>query len=554
MKRKLFATLLCLLMMATLLPIGSMAAVEYTGENLLKNGGFETTQAKDAAQPSNWNTLVIDGQAEKGTDYMLISGEEDGETVQPYSGDYAYKMIGKNSYDVETSKYSRIYIYQTLPELEVGKHYVLSGYINITEASGARVFIGQGTGYGGTATGGAMAYTGEDLTTNGWKKFSFLLSPTEETGVQFTVSCVLNNKGTVYLDDLSFYEKKNDTILAESGELEALHNDGAFSAPAAAYFDGYTKEGTNYDYVAENGQIMIKMRGLASSSGIKAMYPYYNKRLFVKENGNYVSTPVSVGDIVKLKFDAKLVSENTDLAGSYTCTVVHNAGQMYGSISIPSDALNKWVTVEYWFEISQYEQDGSTKMFTNLSESGFSVGVRQPLPGEAGKATADLLIDNFELYVDDGSYIGAGKTISTASGIKEVKDTTDTSLVIASASWNSRVSINEAYSSDEPIQPFVYYTNASEAETAVNAFSAIYEKPENGPKRLVAMANVPKTVATGASTSTTIPLSLENLELDADKTYCVETFLWNGSSIKPIVGKTEVSLTVADAIQETPEN
>lgn len=517
MKRKLFATLLCLLMMATLLPVGSMAS-ENSAETILSNGDFEKGVEGWTQNGSSEATVI------ETSDVPVEGGET---VVSPFKGK-ALKLSGKTDY------------YQVLSGLTEGEQYIVTGYVNapVTNDS-ARVFLGRGayspsSGSYASAVYNKYQFNNDDSlvipATNGWTKFTFVFeynvaanqpAASEAENIDKNYYLVLRNTkdsgAPSYFDEIKV-QSFNDEVIPGEKVL------------AYESFEAYTVD-YNLTHSLTNSIWDASSKPKGESRVINGEGVWYTK-----ENTNATQVTLATsskfnqlcedGDFLHLRFRAKNF-ENTN-------TEAPTLGFQYNStwpspkrISGIDTALNNgdWVNYDFWVH---YDSTLWNKIVICLA------------------ANDGWLLDDIVLSVANDAYVGTGKTLGT----NEATFTSSNTNATKTFTVKRRASAEIPYTNAETVSPYIYISTKEEAKTAFT-LTAVY-KNAGGNRQLVDVIAETLNATASADAYSTKSIDLSTLGLTAAEgvTYTAETYLWNEGIIKPMKNKVVMPITVAAA---TPE-
>lgn len=177
----------------------SLMAQDKAPQNLLKNAGFETKDAKNENLPSDWGVFCEKGDP---TAFALV-------TENPKEGSNAFKL----AFDTNASKFYGIG--QRIP-VKPGQIVVYSAYIrnkSLRDESYVQISIewinGEEPKKEISRTWGPQSKA-VDLTTDGWKKFEVTATAppgTAEMNIVVTMFPAGSPDGAVFLDDLSVSAK-----------------------------------------------------------------------------------------------------------------------------------------------------------------------------------------------------------------------------------------------------------------------------------------------------------------------------------------------------------
>ncbi len=528
MKRKLFATLVCLLMMATFLPTVGMA----TDTAILVNGGFEDDLAE-------W-TQITGG--ENTTTFSVVESDSIGEgegavTILPHSGSKMLKITGAG----------RKFFHQELKNLKPNRRYMFEGYVNIpVSGAGPKIMITDSLNLEAHVNYKSVLgwYTkGMTETTDGWQKFTRMLTYEDlvKAGVDtksFTISNTID--GNVYFDDISVRELDEDVLFRH--EFETFTNDqGTFtdagalialtpatntdSSPVASVYATADGNAIKIKSNGANGQDALKISLCNMSSG--ALLPGYKyPDGFSLPNG----TPLL------LRFKTKPLNIVTEGTTEYQAGVrtYYNGG-----------TAGAWVTCKVGVDTTEWTQH----------EMWFPMNSLMQLYILRGTADVDWLIDDIEICLAKDIYVENNATIHTTLG-DTFTDAKTTDVFLRSSVKK------DIYTSSDIFAPFIRLSTKEAAKRAL-AVTAVY-KNAGGYRQLlwVATKNMEATSSMDSYYNpyeTTlnanfkagihyvmgdVDLSTLNIVEEEGVTYFAETYLWDVAKMQAVTGKIVKPITV----------
>lgn len=509
MKRKILASLMCLLMMATLLPVGSVAA---ENAEILTNGDFEGGVDSNGI-PNGWTEFDrVSAEYSSG----LITGEdipaESVTAVTPHKG-ASFKIKGNVDY------------YQKLNNLVEGKKYLVEGYVNApVNNQGPVVFIGRGNHALTTAGNAVLLFNyyrngapttgaGETLTTGGWLRFTnvFQYSPNAANSVGGDWYLVLRNlnDNPVYYDSISITEVSDNVLFCEQFNTFANHieNDLKPSILDTTVID------LNYGGIpvvdsGKNGVLEIPGGALRQTGMTLSL-----------------DNVVTGSATIRVSFRAKNNSGTTGLNTVYVGPYPNAYGTPQGVTLDLSQNDGDWTYYEFIFD------------YTNGSWNKFKI-----YKGQFTSSSETWYLDDLVIEKVGDAFVGEGKTLT---GPVETVFTDPEGLTIT-----SRQFLDAPVLSTETVKPFVRFATAEENGDTALTMTAVY-KNEGSKRQLlnVITEKLDATASAAAYSTGSIDLSTLGLTAADGVTYTVETYLWDDGSIKPMTNKVSSPITVATATE-----
>ncbi|MBE7063046.1 MAG: hypothetical protein E7390_04550 [Ruminococcaceae bacterium] len=523
MKRKLFATLLCLLMMATLLPVGSMAT-ETAETPLLQNGDFEGV-VDSSGNPNGWAYYSYD--ADKGAERIVTDATA---AVQPQSGEKAVKIKGG-------SDNSRTYFYQRLMNLEAGKKYLVEGYINLPSESKFSAGICMGT------SAEAYQFTNSSIAfvnmyssglisakkTDGWIKVAkvFKYEPSSADEKWFLTFRAISATD-IYLDNFSIEEcdsiYKNgmdDYSGSTSLSIGTFINLGGFSSHLI------DKNGEGYvESTAMRGQNILQIK----LSDLKKFIPDLSSAQTLKLSWRLKIVEKTVLDDID-RWDLNLRFIKTGLSTNYG----------YKMTCVDS---GEWADYEFYFK-----WDPDNNSFDQIQLSGLYAYTASgtEINNNTNPYSAKCQVDDIAIDIIGPAYIGSGKTVHSVPVNAKYSNSDPAVYVVG----YGRTKTEAQYNSDETVTPFTRFATTQQSDSALTV-TAIY-KNEGSSRQLVDVITETLDATASATAYSTKSIDLSTLDLVAAEgvTYTAETYLWNDGTITPMKNKVVMPITVAVA---TPEN
>ncbi len=532
MKRKLFATLLCLLMMATLLPAGSIAA-DVVATNMIPNGDFEAdfVRISGVTRPAEGWTSTLSSTT-KG-EYGKISrvetdtyGEgEDAVVVNPAVKESTHFLKFEKLQTEESTPTRITYPISAATGFVEGKTYRAEAYVYIPENNGAvgLLFCASDTSDRGTP----QLYVGAGnfgIATNGWVKleydFVYTAADANGTGYDLSIRMVGTTANVAYFDEVKVYETDTTSLLSCYSPLNLGQDVKAFSTNPSSSVpeDEYalrTEPGNDSNFV-----ILVPSKRLADQSN-NTPYP--------------VKVPVSasriasydVDDFVKISFRVKVISstipENDIVLSLRANNTKFVAGQTYINvgITIPSDKVNSWVNVEYITHANN-----ATDNFAFKKNDGY-----------------DYYLDDIDIVPVSESFISDMSVWNEYDGTRQGSDGTTTYWL--KAYWGVK---GNSLTKDDTIFPKFWFKPDTATDKALAAV-AVYRKDDV--KRTLVDLKLDHIVASDALEpicyDEQIDLSTSGLE---PGNYEVEYFLWNNSGLLTLSDSVSIPVTITAA---TPE-
>ncbi len=499
MKRKILASLMCLLMMATLLPVGSVAAEEVV---FLTNGDFEGGADANGV-PIGWTEFDRDSTSAVYSCTLIDEADipaEEVSAVTPHNGT-SFKIQGNVDY------------YQKLNNLVSGKQYLIEGYVNApVNNQGPQVFIGKGNYTLTTGTNAEQIFnrflngadsSGIDKKTNGWLRFSavFRYSPDAATSLGADWYLVLRNlnDNPVYYDSISVTELSDNVLFYEG--FNTFTNSTNDLLPNVIRYS--TVLNNNYGGVGAVDSDNNGVCEIAASANFRQV--------------GLTLTPGPVVDTactIRLSFRARLGTGTVTslFVGPYTDTYANPTGYQL-------TLSNDW---KYYEIIMDYDPSvwSSFKFYKGATADG-------------GKwHLDDIMVEK----VND-AFVGTGKTLNDP--------TVTTYTAPAGLTMTTRQYATTSYTATETIKPFVRFATAEETDTALT-MTAVY-KNEGSKRQLVNVITETLTATASEAAYSTKSMDLSTLGLTAADgvTYTVKTYLWNDSTLKPLADDVVIPIAVA---------
>ncbi len=534
MKRKLFATLLCLLMMATLLPVGSTAADD-VATNMIPNGDFETDFVKisGVTRPAEgWSaTLSSSTKGEFGKISRVETdtyGEgEDAVVVNPAVKESTH-FLKYEKLQTEESTPTRItYPISAATGFVEGKTYRAEAYVYIPEnngADGAEGFLFCDSATSDRGSPRLSVGAGDFATvTNGWVKlqYNFVYTAKDETGKGYDLSIRMTGTAAkvVYFDEIKVYEINSNSLLSCSGFFNLAQDISDLSTGSSSVAENEyalrTEPGNTSNFV-----ILVPAIGLVDQQKNTA-YP--------------VKVPVSASkcssydldDFVKISFRVKIVSSTVPEADVMLPIRANNTlfgvSQNYigAGITIPSDKVNSWVNVEYITHANK-----ATAAYSFGSIEGY-----------------DYYLDDIDIVPVTESFINDMTLWNEYDGSRKGADGTTTYWL--KLYWGVK---GDSLTKDDTIIPKIWFKPDTATDKALAAV-AVY-KTDDVKRTLV---DIKLNYLEASDTlepicyDEQIDLSTSGLE---PGNYEVEYFLWKNSGLLTLSDSVSIPITITSS---TPE-
>ncbi len=321
MKKKFLAILLGALLVASMLPVGSMAAE--TPVNLLPNGDFEDafiSIAKDDGSgavfdgPAAGWTGVLATPYNPGVSYQVTSDNG----VTPYSGNSFLKLAREpESFTGGSSRADR-YVTLTYPlanaNLEDGAEYTFEYAVNFTtNANSAKVaaFITNNleVEYNGTVYAGNTSIA----STEGWVKetYTFRYSASNTYYVQLRINKSGSGAVVAYFDDVKLYKNATEPVEPVDPPVEPVDPpvEPVETQPSLLPNGGFDDAFVSYTFAEQGVSFNVPAEGWEGNYNTA-----YNSGLsYQKESDNGV-TPYAGTAFLKLTRDMSLYNQSVDSA------------------------------------------------------------------------------------------------------------------------------------------------------------------------------------------------------------------------------------------------
>lgn len=478
MKRKILASLMCLLMMALILPVSGMEVESLIGENVLVNGDFEIASEEKPVLPEGWTAFA------------------GGQLVQEDA------LAGNNAYYMKSSGTTTTTLSQKLTMLSAGKRYMLEGYVNLKKAvdKGVRVYIHQN---GSTKAG--MNYSNTVANpTDGYTKISYLFTGGENYEL---VISVLGDGTEAYFDNFAIYE--TDNLVKYEGGMDRLNSDLVADISSWKQYTGISDEimkpyvdkteGFN-NYTAQ----IVSM----SNSEVAAQYPldlYYD------------NVTVQNSDILKVKYRVKVLSSAVQ-AEDITLTIrtqdTKTANINYAlPVVIPKDKVNTWMDVEIILPRFSYA------WFTR-------------------HATCDYLLDDFEVSKLKNSGISDKKLISRTEFPFPETVTPAMPMRVVSI-FESVASVN---TSDVIYPYVYYVNSTETETKATSLVAVYKKEGATKQLLGLAIEGISSKSGIPGFFKQGINLSQYEMVAKDGVTYTLESYLLNGANLEPLVKNTKLMI------------
>ena len=564
MKKKILAILIGALLLVSMVPVGSMAAI---GENILPNGDFEsgfTSTPGEGWVPSLYNSAVgTTGDASSVTSATF--GEE---TILPVEGSTRFMQINRhNGEGGDLSKLNDritgMYIILDSTKLTSGKFYNFEFYVNIPEGAlgdgvSANFFFQNGAeGHAGIWRShnwyvpSGVNYRNMTAATNGWEKKGFTFVWDGKT-TQLTVALYgAGAAGTMFVDELKLYETNPPALQELMGEnfegssiASTINSNSSFKVRGnrgTLSIETDPAGGTNkvMKVAAANKECFAPI-GMAGESNHKSYSIFSDTdtlklsfKIYVpaqtakaEESSNSYTVDYAIGGETGNGFGLELNYINKPADSTKSAST---SGRARPTLEFDKSYVGKWINVEAYLM-------GFVKANPTLAMVTYSLTEEGTL-GAAAK---------FNFYIDDIKFekINGGGHVSNMNVDKIVRTgravsaTTDANwAVMATGTYP------ESFTKTQTVKPILAYAPASLSDKGL-AMAMVY-KVEGNTQTLVDIKfeNVGRVAladfsgfgaATAGISSSALNIDLSTETFEAGSTYKVEYALWNMAGLAPV--------------------
>ncbi len=565
MKKKILAILIGALLLVSMVPVGSMAAI---GENILPNGDFEV--GFSGAPGDGWVSVLQHSSVGTLGDASSVTSATFGEeTILPVEGSTRFMQLNRhNGEGGELSKLENrstgMYIVLDNTKMTSGKFYRFEFYVNIPEGAlgegvHANFFFQNGaSGHAGVWRAhnwyvpSGVSYKNMTAATNGWVKKGFTFVWDGKT-TQLNVALYgAGAAGTMFVDELKLYETNPPALQELMGE----NFEGTAIASTINSITSYKVRdnrgtlsiatdpagGTNkvMKVVASKKECFapIGMAGESSHKSysifsvtdtLKLSFKIYVPAQTAKaeESKDIYTIDYAIGGETGNGFALELnyINKPTDSTKAHT-----NSGRARPTLVFDKSYVGKWINVEAYLMGFQKENPTLAMLTYALTEEG-ALG--------AG-AKFNFYIDDIKLEkINGGGHVSNLNVDKISRASRAVADDKDANwAVMATGTYP------ESFTKTQTVSPILAYAPASLSDKGL-AMAMVY-KVEGDTQTLVdikfenvgrvALADFSGFSAAAAGiSSSALDIDLSTETFEAGSTYKVEYALWNMAGLAPVV-------------------